>query len=69
MTGRLIEVAYAAHRHPLLFKQLWHAPLLNAPDQEIVYRDQRRLTYRAVRQRIGRLASALANAGAGDQCL
>ena len=63
MAGRLIEVARSAHQYPLLFKQLWHAPLLNAPDQEIVYRDQRRLTYREVRERIGRLASALARLG------
>jgi len=63
VVGRLIEVAQSAHRYPLLFKQLWHAPLLNAPDQEVVYRDQRRLTYREVRERIGRLASALAKLG------
>ena len=63
MAGRLIEVAKSAYSYPLLFKQLWHAPLLNAPNQEIVYRDQRRLTYREVRERIGRLASALAGLG------
>ena len=64
MAGRLIEVAQSAHPYPLLFKQLWHAPLLNAPDQEVVYRDQKRLTYREVRERIGRLASAPATPSA-----
>src|SRR5262249_48076275 len=42
---------------------LWHTPLLQAPDQEIVYRDLRRLTYRELRERVGRLASALAAVG------
>ena len=63
MAGRLIEIAKSAYNYPLLFKQLWHAPLRNAPDQEVVYRDQTRLTYREVRQRIGRLASALTELG------
>jgi fatty-acyl-CoA synthase len=42
---------------------LWHAPLLQAADQEIVYRDLRRFTYREFRERVGRLASALAGMG------
>jgi fatty-acyl-CoA synthase len=49
----------AAYGYPLLIKQLWHAPLVIAPDQEIVYRDQLRYTYRELRQRVGRLAGAL----------
>jgi len=42
---------------------LWHAPLLQAADQEIVYRDLKRFTYRELRRRVGRLASALAGIG------
>ena len=45
--------------YPLLLKQLWHTPLTNAPEQEIVYRDQLRLTYRQAYARINRFAGAL----------
>ena len=63
VTGRLIQVAKSAYHYPLILKQLWHTPLLQAPDQEIVYRDLKRFTYRAIRERIGRLASALDQIG------
>ena len=63
MTGRLIQGASSAYGFPLIFKHLWHAPLLQAADQEIVYRDLRRFTYREIRARIGRLASALSRLG------
>ena len=68
MTGRLIQVAKSAYQYPLILKQLWHAPIVQAPDQEIVYRDLKRFTYRGIRERIGRLASALHGIGvrAGD---
>jgi fatty-acyl-CoA synthase len=68
MTGRPIQVAKSAYHYPLLIKQLWHTPLMHAADQEIVYRDIRRFTYRQLRERIGRLASSLAKLGvrAGD---
>ena len=55
----------AAYQYPLLIKQLWHTPLMQAPDQEIVYREQRRFTFRQLRERIGRLASGLARFGVG----
>ena len=57
MVGRLIQVARSAYQYPLILKQLWHAPLLQSPDQEIVYRDRTRLSYRQLGQCIGRLAS------------
>jgi fatty-acyl-CoA synthase len=63
MVGRLIQVAKSAYQYPLLFKQLWHTPLLHAADQEIVYRDLKRFTYRQIEERIGRLASALHKIG------
>jgi fatty-acyl-CoA synthase len=63
VTGRLIQSANSAYQFPLIFKHLWHAPLLQAPDQEIVYRDLKRFTYREIRGRIGRLASALTKIG------
>ena len=63
MTGRVIAVAKSAYQYPLIVKHLWHAPLLQAADQEIVYRDLKRFTYRELRRRVGRLASALAGIG------
>ncbi|HZR37101.1 MAG TPA: fatty acid--CoA ligase [Nevskia sp.] len=53
----------SAYDFPLLIKQLWITPLANAPQQEILYRDQRRQTYVETRARVGRLASALAGLG------
>ena len=63
VTGRTIAAAESAYQYPLIIKHLWHAPLLQAPDQQIVYRDLRRFTYRELRERVGRLASALAGIG------
>ena len=63
MTGRLIQVAKTAYQYPLIVKQLWHAPLMQSPDQEIVYRGRQRFTYRQIRERIGRLASVLSKLG------
>jgi fatty-acyl-CoA synthase len=53
----------SAYTYPLLIKHLLHTPLAIAPQQEIVYRTNVRFTYRQFRERIGRLASALAAAG------
>src|SRR6516164_4394209 len=63
VTGRLIQVAKSAYQYPLILKQLWHAPIVQAPDQEVLYRDVKRFTYRDIRERIGRLASALHSIG------
>src|SRR3974377_327085 len=69
MSASLIEHTPSAYDYPLLIKHLLHTPLAVAPDQEIVYRDISRYTYRTLRQRIGRLASGLAGLGVkpGDQ--
>ncbi|WP_298622441.1 fatty acid--CoA ligase [uncultured Zoogloea sp.] len=53
------------YAYPLLIKQLLHTPLAHAPDQEIVYRDVCRHTYRDLGARIGRLGSALSRLGVG----
>ena len=63
MVGRLIQVTPSAYQYPLILKQLWHTPRVQAQDQEIVYRDLRRFKYREIKERIGRLASALSKAG------
>jgi fatty-acyl-CoA synthase len=61
--SNLIEKTDSAYSYPLLIKQLFRAPMVNNPEQEIVYRDQLRLTYRAWQERVHRLASALASIG------
>ncbi|MCP4008794.1 MAG: fatty acid--CoA ligase [Proteobacteria bacterium] len=53
----------AAYDYPLLIKNLLHTPLQSAPDQEIVYADISRYTYRTFADRIGSLASALSQLG------
>jgi fatty-acyl-CoA synthase len=58
-----IAAAKSAYHYPLIIKHLWHAPLRQAADREIVYRDLRRFTYREFRERVGRLASALSGMG------
>jgi fatty-acyl-CoA synthase len=63
MSASLIEHTPSAYDYPLLIKHLLHTPLAVAPDQEIVYRDISRYTYRTLRQRIGRLATGLATLG------
>ena len=63
MSASLIEHTPSAYDYPLLIKHLLYTPLATAPEQEIVYRDISRYTYRTLRQRIGRLASGLAGLG------
>ena len=63
MTARLIEKTPSADAYPLLIKNILRTPLQYAPDQEIVYRDQMRYTYRDLNQRIHKLANMLAAAG------
>jgi fatty-acyl-CoA synthase len=51
------------YAYPLLIKQLLHTPFVQAPDQEIVYRGQLRMTYATLRERIARLANGLDQLG------
>jgi fatty-acyl-CoA synthase len=51
------------HAYDLTIRRLFEAPVLDDPDQEIVYRDQVRLTYRQFRERVHRLAGALSALG------
>ncbi|MGP8436320.1 fatty acid--CoA ligase [Paraburkholderia fungorum] len=53
----------AAYSYPLLIKQLLHTPFAQAPDQQIVYREQLRMTYSALQERIARLANGLNGLG------
>jgi fatty-acyl-CoA synthase len=61
--ANLIERTPSAYSYPLLIKHLLHSAPADAADQEIVYRDLRRLDYRTLRQRIAQLASGLARLG------
>ncbi len=63
MKTRLVEATPSAHGSPLLIKQLLLTPLSNAPEQEIVYADRSRYTYRTLSARISRLASGLQGLG------
>ncbi len=63
MHDNLIERTPSAYNYPLLIKNLLFSPVVNNPDQEIVYRDQLRFTYREFRRRVCRLAGALVKMG------
>ncbi|HJV24072.1 MAG TPA: fatty acid--CoA ligase [Aromatoleum sp.] len=63
MPTESIQVAPSAYAYPLLIKQLLHTPMATAADQEIVYRDSHRQTYRDLAARISRLANALRATG------
>lgn len=52
-----------AHQYQLTIKQLLTTTRFMAPDQEIVYRDRMRYTYRVLLERINRLADGLSNLG------
>jgi len=59
----LIARTPSAYEYPLLIKNLLFSPFAYNPDQEIVYRDTVRITYRQMRERVARLASALIELG------
>ncbi len=63
MTASIIQRTASAYTYPLLIKNLFHAPVVDNPDQEIVYRDLLRYTYRDLRERVCRLAAALTALG------
>ena len=63
MPVKIIESAPNAYAYPLLIKQLLHTPLASAADQEITYQGKLRYSYLTLRERIGRLANALAGLG------
>ena len=52
------------YNYPLIIKKLLNTPLIYSPDQEIVYDDKNRYTYRTLNERINRLASGLRKLGA-----
>jgi hypothetical protein len=63
MIGKPIERTRSAYGHPLLIGGLLKSGVTRAPEQQIAYADKRRMTYRELGERVGRLASALAGLG------
>ncbi len=55
--------ASEAYAYPLLIKNLLFAPACYNPDQEIVYKGEKRFTYAQFRDRVRRLAGALIKMG------
>ena len=60
MTGAPIERTKSAYGYPLLIRKLLRSGVTRAPEQEIVYADQQRMSYREFGERVGQLASGLA---------
>ena len=54
------------YEYPLIIKKLLNTPLIYSPDQEIIYRDKLRYTYRDLNDRIQRLSGGLEKLGVGN---
>lgn len=63
MPNNVIISAASAYAYPLLIRHLLDSPLVNSPDNEIVYRNLKRYNYREFRLRVGRLADMLSTLG------
>ncbi len=63
MRDNLIEKTQSAYSYPLLIKNLFLAPVVDNPAQEIVYRGTHRFSYEEFRKRVCRLAHALRRLG------
>ncbi|MEE4241860.1 MAG: AMP-binding protein, partial [Desulfopila sp.] len=59
MQTKIMSPAASAYSQPLLIKYLLKGPLVFSPEQQIIYRDKKKLTYREFGKRICRLAHAL----------
>ncbi len=63
MTFKPIQPTPSAYSSPLLIKSILRTPLIYSPDQEIVYRDLHRFTYRDLERRVHKLANMLTELG------
>ncbi len=63
MSEAIIERTPSAYAYPLLIRNLLGNAVRQFPNQEIVYGDFKRQTYRELSERVGRLASGLAGLG------
>ena len=68
MPVRIVTETPSAYTYPLLIKNLLKPAMTYAPDQEVVYRNESRYTYRTLAKRVAKLANALGDMGvtAGD---
>lgn len=60
---KLIEKTQSAYSYPLLIKTLLFSPVVDCPEQEIVYRGEMRFSYAEFRRRVCRLANVLTEIG------
>lgn len=63
MTDNLIQRTASAYSYPLIIKNMFYAPVVNNPEQEIVYRGERRFSYQEFHKRVHRLADGLTKLG------
>ncbi|MBU5637627.1 fatty acid--CoA ligase [Geomonas sp. Red69] len=63
MSDLLIPRTPSAYDYPLLIKNMLLYPVIDNPEQEIVYRDLYRGSYRQLRERVARAASMLTGLG------
>jgi len=63
MGVKIIEQSESAYSYPLLIKNLLTNSLVRSPDQEIIYRDKMRYTYRDFHRRVAQLANGLEKLG------
>ncbi|MFT5700490.1 MAG: fatty-acyl-CoA synthase [Desulforhopalus sp.] len=63
MSDNLIIRTQSAYSYPLIIKNMFLAPVVDNPEQEIVYRDCFRFTYRDFKKRVRQLANTLSKLG------
>lgn len=63
MSDNLIVRTQSAYSYPLIIKNMFLAPIVDNPDQEIIYRGLLRFTYKEFRTRVRKLANALTDMG------
>ena len=63
MKTKILPPTPSAYTYPLLIKTLLTTPLIYAPEQKIIYRDQKEYTYSQFGKRICQLAHALGKLG------
>jgi len=63
MKTKILPPTPSAYAYPLLIKTLLTTPLIYAPEQKIIYRDQKEYTYSQFGKRICQLAHALGKLG------
>ena len=63
MSDNLIIRTQSAYSYPLIIKNMFLAPIVDNPDQEIVYRDSLRFTYKDFKKRVRQLANTLTGMG------